>query len=121
TPLRRLRPARTPEPERPAGGNTLRQERAGAPHGIVTAKSRDWSQTMKQFLAPCLALLLVTFALPATAQVDRDDPAYRWNLEHLFPSLEAWEAERQRILGELERIATFKGSLGNSSASLYEA
>src|SRR5690606_13968471 len=44
-----------------------------------------------------------------------------WNLEHLFPSVEAWEAERQRVLGELERIAAFKGTLGNSSASLYEA
>jgi oligoendopeptidase F len=76
---------------------------------------------MKQILAPCLALLLVAFSLPATAQIDREDTAYRWNLEHLFPSVEAWEAERQRVLGELERIAAFKGTLGNSSASLYEA
>jgi oligoendopeptidase F len=52
---------------------------------------------------------------------ERSDPRYQWNLEDLFPSVEAWNAERERLLGEFTKLAAYQGTLGNGSADLYKA
>jgi oligoendopeptidase F len=70
----------------------------------------------------CCSVLLLTF--PAFGQrvaPVRDDPAYQWNLEHLFPSVEAWNSERERLLVEFDKFAQFQGTLGESADSLYAA
>jgi len=56
-----------------------------------------------------------------TASEQVSDIRYQWNLEDLFPSVEAWNAERERLLGEFEKLATYRGTLGDSSADLYKA
>src|SRR5690606_34862719 len=113
--------ARATAPKWPTRRASLRQRRAGASHVIVTAKPHSRSLIMKQTFVRCLAFVLLVLALPATAQVERDDPAYSWNLEHLFADVDACERERQRILTELERIAAYQGTLGDSSESLHAA
>ena len=55
------------------------------------------------------------------AQTPADDDRWRWNLEHLFPDVAAWDAERQRLLAEFPKLASYKGTLGNSSADLSAA
>lgn len=55
------------------------------------------------------------------AQTPADDDQWRWNLEHLFPDVAAWDAERQRLLAEFPKLASYKGTLGNSSADLSAA
>jgi oligoendopeptidase F len=56
-----------------------------------------------------------------TASDQRSDRRYQWNLEDLFPSVEAWGAERERLLGEFTKLAAYQGTLGNGSADLYTA
>jgi len=56
----------------------------------------------------------------AQAQDDAFSP-YTWDLTEVYPSVEAWEAERQRLLMEIEGIESFRGTLGNDAESLYTA
>lgn len=75
---------------------------------------------MRHFLLTvCCTLLLLASA--AFAQDGREDPANQWNLEHLFPSTDAWNAERERLLAEFDKFAMYEGTLGDSSESLYAA
>ena len=71
------------------------------------------------------SLLLVqsmTTSLPSFAQaVPPADIAATWDLTDLFPSVDAWNAERERLLGEFAKIEGFKGTLGKSSDDLAKA
>lgn len=54
-------------------------------------------------------------------RVSVQDECYVWDLEELFPSVDAWNVEREAVLdlaGSLERR---KGTLAASSGTLYEA
>ena len=64
---------------------------------------------------------LCTLLPLSTLAQDAPSPAGTWNLEHLFPSQQAWNTERERLLGEFDRIAAYKGTLGNSGNDLYAA
>jgi oligoendopeptidase F len=76
---------------------------------------------MSRKLCSLLCLSLIFWISPGLAQIDREDEAWRWNLTHLFPSAEAWDQERLRLLQELDKVAEYKGTLGNSSAELHAA
>ncbi len=43
-----------------------------------------------------------------------------WNLEDIYPSMEAFEADRQKIVEISDKIAAMKGRICESGASLYE-
>jgi len=45
----------------------------------------------------------------------------KWNVESVFPSAEAWEAEFARVESLLPRFAVYQGRLGESAATLKEA
>ena len=47
--------------------------------------------------------------------------AYKWNLAELFPSDEAWDAEKARISSEFAKAREFKGTLSTSASRLQEA
>ena len=47
--------------------------------------------------------------------------AYKWNLTDIYPSDEAWQAERARLAKDLAGAAAFKGTLGQSAAKLQQA
>src|SRR3989338_7490160 len=76
---------------------------------------------MPRKLCLLLCLTLMFWISPGMAQIDREDEAWRWNLMPLFPSAEAWDQERQRLLQELDKITQYKGTLGNSSSELHAA
>jgi oligoendopeptidase F len=69
----------------------------------------------------CTALLLASPAFAQRVAAVRDDPAYQWNLEHLFANVEAWNSERERLLAEFDKFAMYQGTLGDSSDALYAA
>jgi len=64
--------------------------------------------------------LLCLDGLPAFAQDDAFTP-YEWDLTELYASEEAWEAERQRLLDQIDNISEFRGTLGDDADSLYAA
>ncbi|HEX6860135.1 MAG TPA: oligoendopeptidase F [Caulobacteraceae bacterium] len=65
------------------------------------------------------AAVAAAAALPAWAQ-SADVPTV-WDLSELYPTPQAWAAERQAIADALPELARFKGHLGDSPAALREA
>jgi len=57
-------------------------------------------------------------ALPKRSEVRVEDT---WNLETIYPSVEAWEADFQRVTGMLEGIRAGQGTLGESAGALLQA
>jgi oligoendopeptidase F len=70
-----------------------------------------------------LLFLAATLSMQSLVPITQaaDAPPAQWNLTHLFPNREAWDAERQRLLGEFDKISEFKGTLGNSGDDLHAA
>ncbi|MCU0989216.1 MAG: oligoendopeptidase F [Xanthomonadales bacterium] len=65
-------------------------------------------------------MLLVTFPLSAQDAATEADPAYTWDLTEIYPSPEAWEQDRQAVMGQTEAILARRGTLGDSAAALFE-
>ena len=71
-----------------------------------------------------LPLLICSLLLGWTAPLFAQNPvpaesASSWDLTELFPTVAAWNSERERLLGEFTRIAQYRGTLGKSSNNLY--
>ena len=67
---------------------------------------------------------IAAIGLTAFAQT-RDRSAvptrYTWNLTDLYPTDAAWRAEKDAIAKQIPSLATFKGKLGSSPATLADA
>jgi oligoendopeptidase F len=79
---------------------------------MPTASRRDILTT-----AGALALSAATPALAAPAVA----PPETWVLTDLYPTPEAWQAERVAVLAGLPSLAAFKGRLGSDAATLRAA
>jgi oligoendopeptidase F len=70
------------------------------------------------------ACMMMT-AVGMTAQQPRTRQAtpeqYKWNLTEIFPTDEAWQAEKARLAGEFAKASEFKGTLSQSAARLQQA
>lgn len=81
---------------------------------------------MRRYLSILLSSLLLlqplAVAPPASAQeTARVDSVATWDLTDLFPDVDAWNTERERLLGEFAKIEAFKGTLGKSGDDLAKA
>jgi oligoendopeptidase F len=66
--------------------------------------------------------LLITASASLLAQTPaKADPNSTWDLTALFPTVAAWNAERERLLTEFPKVEQFHGTLGKSSDNLYKA
>jgi oligoendopeptidase F len=70
-------------------------------------------------LAACILGASIVIAQERT-RATVPDP-YKWNLTELYPSDDAWQAERTRIDQDLAKASAFKGTLGQSAAQLQKA
>jgi len=71
-----------------------------------------------------IAVLLTSLSVPGGAQErDRSKIAdkYKWNLADLYPSDEAWRAAKDKLPPLVQKVASFKGTLGTSAARLADA
>ena len=76
------------------------------------------------FIAAALTLAVALHAPLLTAQERTratTPDASKWNLTEIYPSDEAWQADRTRLSKDLASAATFKGTLGQSAARLQQA
>lgn len=48
------------------------------------------------------------------------DPRYKWRIEDIYPSTEAWEKELEELPSLIERVSSFRGRLTRDSASFRE-
>jgi oligoendopeptidase F len=71
------------------------------------------------------SLLLLTALLlggPTWAKERREVPKpLTWDIQQLYASPEAWEAERARVEAEIPSLGKFAGHLGDSGAALWQA
>jgi oligoendopeptidase F len=72
-------------------------------------------------LLKTLVFTTLLFGLSLVYAQGDDFSPYEWDLTELYPSLEAWEAERQRLLSDIDGIEAFRGTLGDNSDSLHAA
>src|SRR5262245_33761511 len=74
-------------------------------------------------IAP-VALVVSGLTLTGIAQT-RDRSAvpdkYKWNLADIYPTDDAWRAEKDRIAKLIPTMSSFKGKLGTSAATLADA
>ena len=78
----------------------------------------------KVFCSLVSILLLGAFlmAIPATAQERTQVPEkYRWKLSDIYPDDAAWTAAKDKLAKRLPELAGFKGHLGDSAQSFYNA
>jgi oligoendopeptidase F len=60
-----------------------------------------------------------TFAQPL--ERSKVENQYKWNLAEIYPTTDAWKADMDMMNSQVEKLADFKGKLGESAKSLYEA
>ena len=60
-----------------------------------------------------------TFAQPL--ERSKVENQYKWNLAEIYPTTDAWKADMDMMDSQVEKLADFKGKLGESAKSLYEA
>ena len=68
------------------------------------------------------ATLIVMGMTTATAQ-EQDStrpPQVEWDLSEIYPSEEAWTAEKERLEVEVQRLTNYRGRLGESAAVFRE-
>jgi len=74
-------------------------------------------------------IFLLNFLLaviPAIGQSNENDRAnidekYKWNLKDIYPSIEAWQKDKENLKKSINKISEFKGQLGKSGSKLREA
>jgi len=78
-----------------------------------------------RFAAPLAALALVTsFSSAHAAKLQQRsdiDPKFKWKLEDIYATNDAWEAGFKRAEALLPKVASFKGKLAQSGATLLAA
>ncbi len=69
---------------------------------------------------PAFVFLLVFAGIQSLAQSERDDipEKYKWNLQDLYSSDEAWKEAREDLAGKLDKVGQYKGTLTASSENL---
>jgi oligoendopeptidase F len=75
---------------------------------------------MRTIQAATLLLLLFNMAPSIDAQ-DKAPKVIAWDLTELYPSVDAWNEARVRVLADIEKLREFEGTLGSSDNALYTA
>ena len=76
--------------------------------------------------AVTLIFVLFISVFPLSAQTDDKDRAkiddkYKWNLKDIYPTIEAWQKDKENLKERLKEINDFKGQLSISGPKLKEA
>ena len=76
-------------------------------------------------LRPVLTVTAVVCMSVLTIGQERDrakvEDRFTWNLADIYPSLDAWRAEKAKMAAEIPKIRTFAGKLGTSPQVLADA
>jgi len=73
---------------------------------------------------PGAMLLFAASTLPSVAQ-ERDrskiSDEFKWDLTAIYPSDQAWRADKDKLVSELPELRKFQGALGSSASRLADA
>ena len=65
-------------------------------------------------------LLTIAAVAVTTTAIAADRPQDRWNLADLYPTMEAWNTDAQKVESQFADIAACKGHLGDSAKRMRE-
>jgi oligoendopeptidase F len=73
-------------------------------------------------LPGAIVLLAASTVSPFAQQRDRSKipDEYKWDLTALYPSDDAWRAEKEKVAAEVPKLRAFQGTLGSSAARLAD-
>jgi len=81
----------------------------------------------KMFMITVIVLVMTGFFMNDISAAPKDksrteiDDKYKWNLADLFETKSDWEKGKEAISGKFAKIGDYKGKLGDSAKSLFEA
>lgn len=78
-------------------------------------------QALSLLCATALGLTVATSTAYAQDEAATVDEQYIWDLTDFYPSQDAWEAEIERLRGEIDGLKKYQGKLGTDSKTLLEA
>ena len=81
---------------------------------------------MKIFFMPVFITILYLYSGMVPAGIKENEretipEKYKWDLTHLFPSVEAWQQAKDQIVSRFDKMSQFKGKIGNSGTVLFKA
>lgn len=68
-----------------------------------------------------LSFIIINSAIAQSPERKDVPENYKWNLADIYSTKEAWQADVDILKSEVEKIAAFKGTLGQSADVLYNA
>jgi len=77
-------------------------------------------KTIQLIAAVILLLVGYSQSYSQTRERSKVETKYTWNLEEIYASNEAWQADKNRLLADLPKFESYKGKLGTSSKTLRE-
>ena len=84
-------------------------------------KKTSSSFIAKMAVAAALSFTALTPLSSSAFAQSADNEQIEWDLTDLYPTLDAWNAERERVNAKIQTISTYEGTLGNSAESLLAA
>jgi oligoendopeptidase F len=66
-------------------------------------------------------LPMMTWAADTDANLQADNPAYRWDLADLYPSPQAWTVEHDKVLAQANALDKYQDTLGRSAEDMLTA
>ncbi len=76
-----------------------------------------------QFINLTVILIFMIQMTSNSQNLERKDvqEKYKWNLNDLYPDINAWTSAKKDVAGKIEEIVKYKGELGQSADNLYNA
>ena len=79
-------------------------------------------KTIIKSLLFTLSSFIIINTLFAQSPERKDVPEkYKWNLSDIYPSVEAWQSDVKMLNGEVLKLSSYQGKIGESSDMMYEA
>src|SRR3970040_654457 len=75
----------------------------------------------KLFFTITILILLINNSFAQNIERDQVEEKHEWNLSDIYSSTDAWQSDVNTLKTEVEKLADFKGKLGTSAESLYNA
>jgi oligoendopeptidase F len=75
----------------------------------------------KLFLILAIFAIVISNLIAQTLERNQVEEKHKWNLAEIYPSIDAWQADVDMLKTEVEKLADFKGKLGESAESLYNS
>jgi oligoendopeptidase F len=75
----------------------------------------------KTFFCSLFTILFVTITFAQSPERKDVPEKYKWNLADMYPTISDWQTSVKKINGEIDKLALYKGKLGESSENLLKA